>query len=87
MKSKKYVSIYDQIRNGKVTVAKMLFLELGISFEKCANSFTEEELAKTFDFFNKRAVKGDDDAADIGMWIDFLEESANFLSKKSHELL
>lgn len=87
MENEEYASTYDQIYEGKVEIAKNLFRELGIGFAECANVFTEDELVKTFDFFNKHSEKDDDDIADNAMWVDFLEESANFLSKKSHKFL
>jgi hypothetical protein len=81
-----YESTYDQIREGKIITMKNIFRKLS-GFEKCSDAFTDDELVKSFDFFNRHAEKKDDDIADNGMWVDFLEVSKDFLSKKSHKFL
>jgi len=88
-KHKDYASTYDQIREGKIRTMKDVLLESsGFGpFAKCADVFTDDELVKSFDFFNQHGEKEDDDVADNGMWCDFLEESKSFLSKKSYKLL
>lgn len=86
MAEAKYVSTYDQIREGKISTMKNIFCSLN-GFEKCASAFAEEELVKTFDFFSQHAEKEDTETADIGMWQDFFEASENFLAKKSYKIL
>lgn len=83
-----YITTYEQIRPVKISAMKEIFNSMD-EFKIYAETLTDNELVKSFDFFNNRSDIEDDEDLDVYLWWDYLEliKEKGFLSRETKRKL
>jgi hypothetical protein len=66
-------TIYQMLAEAKIAAMKNIFATVGSEFDQLAEILSDDELAKSFDYFSKRCLSTDDDEDDVALWIGYLE--------------
>lgn len=77
MKGKNKKNTFMQIRKWKIRAMKDIFRnpELGKEINVYSDLLSEEELFKSFDFFNSACKEKDLESDDVCVWTDYFEKS------------
>ena len=82
-----HISVYEEIRDGKIKTTKKIFRGLGEDFAPYADYLTDEELIKSFDYFNILFGRDDDNGTEIEIMLGYIEDIASEFPIKTLRIL